>query len=496
MSGATVTVDGSVRTRQAVIEAGDRLASALAAAGVGAGDAVAVLARSDFEVDLAVRRLDAFSVPVNWHLHPEEVRYVLEDSGARVLIGHADLIDAAGDAVPAGVTVVAVDPAPGSGDRQAAPARADVRYHEWIARFPPSRAEGTGRGSSMIYTSGTTGRPKAVRRLAANADEAAHRQRLLALIYDAHPENVALVTGPMHHLFSHATAMSNFSAGASVVVMTRFDPEETLRLIEAHGVTHTSFVPTMLVRLLRLPDAVKARYDISSLRHVTQSGASCAPEVKRAMLDWFGPIIHETYGSTETGVVTRISGEEWCQRQTSVGRPVLTGEVRVLDEAGGDVPAGTVGEVFLRMHGTPDFTYHGDPAKRAAMERDGLVSVGDLGWLDADGYLHISGRKTDMLICGGANIYPPEIESALLSHPGVTDAVVFGIPDADYGEIAVAHVDAEEGLGAEQIAAFLHGRIARYKCPRRIVVDHAIPRAENGKLLKRLLRDRYHEVTA
>lgn len=348
----------------------------------------------------------------------------------------------------------------------------------------------------MIYTSGTTGKPKAVRRMAANAQESEQRRRLLALVYDAAPENCALVTGPMYHLFSQATALSNFGAGASVVIMPKFDAEEVLRLIMRHQITHTSFVPTMMVRLMRLPEDVKARYDISSLRHVTQSGAPCAQAIKRAMLDWFGPIIHETYGSTETGIITQIRGEAWLTRPTSVGKPVLTGEVRIYSDDGTIAPANETGEIFLRMHGTPDFTYQGDPTARAQIERDGLIGVGDLGYLDDDGFLHICDRRADMLICGGVNIYPAEIEGALLAHPDIKDAAVFGIPDPEYGEIAVAHVCTTGGLNAERIKSFLQERIARYKCPRLIILEDAIPRAENGKILKRVLKDRYQKAVA
>ncbi|ARR56782.1 AMP-dependent synthetase [Rhizorhabdus wittichii DC-6] len=480
-----VIVGDRVRTRDEEIERGARLAAAMRAAGVGAGDAVALLLRNDFavlEANLAVRRLDAYGVPVNWHWHADEIGYVLRDCAPRLLIGHRDLLEAIEDRIPAGLTVVAI-----GGD----PARGWIDHDGWIAGHEPHAGSGTGLGSSMVYTSGTTGLPKAVRRLPASGEESAQRARVLAMIHDSAPGNVALVTGPLYHLFGQALMTATFGAGGSVVIMERFDPEACLALIERHRVTHSALVPTLFVRLLRLPDAVKARYDLSSLRHVVHSGAPCAPEVKRAMLGWWGPVLHETYGSTETGVVTKIGPAEWLERPGSVGRPVLTGEVRIRGEDGGWAPAGTVGDVYLRIHGTPDFTFHGDPAKRAAVEHDGLVTCGDIGWLDAQGYLFLCDRRVDMLISGGVNIYPAEIEAALLEHRAIGDCAVFGVPDPEYGEAPVAYVQPAGVIDAGAVRAFLRGRLAGYKVPRHIVLTDALPREETGKIMKRKLREQF-----
>ncbi|WP_016747581.1 AMP-binding protein [Rhizorhabdus wittichii] len=480
-----VIIGDRVRTRDEAIERGARLAAAMHAAGVEAGDAVALLLRNDFavlEANLAVRRLDAYGVPVNWHWHADEIGYVLRDCAPRLLIGHRDLLEAIEDRIPAGLTVVAI-----GGD----PARGWIDYDGWIAGHEPHAGSGTGLGSSMVYTSGTTGRPKAVRRLPASGEESAQRARVLATIHDSAPGNVALVTGPLYHLFGQALMTATFGAGGSVVIMERFDPEACLALIERHRVTHSALVPTLFVRLLRLPEAVKARYDLSSLRHVVHSGAPCAPEVKRAMLGWWGPVLHETYGSTETGVVTKIGPAEWLERPGSVGRPVLTGEVRIRGEDGGWAPAGTVGDVYLRIHGTPDFTFHGDPAKRAAVGHDGLVTCGDIGWLDAQGYLFLCDRRVDMLISGGVNIYPAEIEAALLEHRAIGDCAAFGVPDPEYGEAPVAYVQPAGAIDAGAVRAFLRGRLAGYKVPRHIVLTDALPREETGKIMKRKLREQF-----
>ena len=489
MSGEVICGD-EVRSRDQVIEGGQRVAAGLLAHGVAAGEAVALLLKNDFavlEANLGVRRIDAYGVPINWHWHPEEIGYVLRDCAPKLLIGHRDLLEAAAAAIPPGLPVVSV----GGGE-------GFIDYADWLAAQTPYQGQGAGLGSSMIYTSGTTGRPKAVRRLPASAEESAQRARVLALIHDTAPGNVALVTGPMYHLFSQAIAMASFGAGATVVVMPRFDPEEMLRLVERHRVTHSAVVPTLFTRLLRLPAETRARYDLSSLRHVVHSGAPCAPEVKRAMIAWWGPVLYETYGSSETGVVTKISSEEWLAHPGSVGRPVLTGEVRILDEAGRWAGPDVVGDVYLKMHGTPDFTFHGDSAKRAAVERDGFITCGDIGWLDAEGRLYLCDRRADMLISGGVNIYPAEIEAALMEHPLIEDAAVFGVPDAEFGEAVAAYVQSNPGCGLTEAAVRDHvrSRLAGYKVPRLVVITDRLPREENGKLLKRKLKAPYWEQAA
>ena len=480
MSG-DVIIGERVRGQAELLDRVARLASAMAAAGVGAGDAVALLLRNDFavlEANLAVRRLDAYGVPINWHWRGAEIGYVLRDATPRLLIGHADLLDGIRSEIPDHMPVIAV------GGKSDWP-----DYDDWIGAHEPYAGNGNGLGSSMVYTSGTTGKPKAVKRLPATGEESAQRARVLSIIHDTAPGNVALVTGPLYHLFSQAILMATFSAGGTVVVMERFDPEECLRLIEAHRVTHSALVPTLFVRLLRLPAAVRARYDLSTLRHVVHSGAPCAPEVKRAMLKWWGPVLYETYGSTETGVVTKISPEEWLAKPGSVGRPVLTGEVRIRGEDGQWAGPRQTGDIYLRIHGTPDFTFHGDPHKRAAVEHDGLITCGDMGWLDEEGYLFLCDRRVDMVISGGVNIYPAEVEAALLKHPGVVDCAVFGIPDPEFGEALVAHVQVDDAVKPDALKAFLRGRIAGYKVPRHVVVSDALPREETGKIMKRRLRD-------
>jgi long-chain acyl-CoA synthetase len=275
--------------------------------------------------------------------------------------------------------------------------------------------------------------------------------------------------------------------------MTSFDAEEFLRIVDEHRVTVVQMVPTMFVRMLALPEEVRRRYDTSSLRWIVHAAAPCPPDVKRAMIEWLGPIIAEYYGSTETGPVVYCDSEEWLTHPGTVGRPIERAVVRVLDEDGNDRPTGESGEVFVWLDTWPDFTYEGDDAKRRAIERDGLVSAGDIGYLDADGFLYLNDRASDMVISGGVNIYPAEIEACLLGLDGVRDCAVFGIPDDEFGEALAAHVELDEGaaLGADEVRDHIRTSLAGYKTPRVVEFSDALPREDSGKIFKRRLREPY-----
>jgi long-chain acyl-CoA synthetase len=282
--------------------------------------------------------------------------------------------------------------------------------------------------------------------------------------------------------------------GHPVVLMDRWDPEETLRLVERHRVTHSHMVPTQFRRLLALPDEIRTAYDLSSMRCMIHSAAPCPPEVKRRMLSWWGPVIVEYYAASEGGGTT-IFAEEWLRRPGSVGRPWPGSQVRVLDDDGNDVPVGTTGQVYLQM-GDATFEYHRDAEKTRAARVGRLFTVGDIGYLDDEGYLFLCDRRSDMIISGGVNIYPAEIEGELLCHPDVADAAVFGIPHEEWGEEIKAVV--QPGYGVEpgpaltaSLQAFLAGRLAKFKLPRTIDYTDELPRDPNGKLYKRRLRDVY-----
>jgi len=287
--------------------------------------------------------------------------------------------------------------------------------------------------------------------------------------------------------------------GSTVVMQHRFDPAELLDLIDRHGVTSVHLVPTQFIRLLRLPEETRAGFDGSSLDVVYHGAAPCSPQVKRQMLEWWGPVVSEYYGGTEAGFISLISGAEWEQRPGSLGRPVEVMEVAVLDDDGAPCMTGGTGQIWFRSRLGTDFEYHEDPAKTAAAHREGgWGTLGDIGHVDDEGYIFLSDRKIDMVISGGVNIYPAEIEGVLVAHPSVADAAVFGVPDDEMGESVLAVVQTIEGVTtddglADELAAHVRAHLAGYKVPRRIEFSDDLPRTPTGKLLKRLLRDPYWE---
>jgi long-chain acyl-CoA synthetase len=302
-----------------------------------------------------------------------------------------------------------------------------------------------------------------------------------------------VITGPVYHSAPNFYALYAAQSGGLVILQPRFDPEELLALVAEHRITHLHMVPTMFVRLLKLPEAVKQRYDLSSLEFVVHAAAPCPPEVKRRMIEWWGPVINEYYGGTETGAVVFVTSQEALKKPGTVGRPLDFSTVRIYDEAGGVLPQGEIGEVYVWLDGWPDFTYRGLDAQRREVGRDGLVSCGDIGYLDADGYLFLCDRSRDMVISGGVNIYPAEIEAVLIDMPGVQDCAVFGIPDEEFGESLCAYVQPEAGqdLTPDEVRSWLQPRLANYKLPRTIEFAAELPREDSGKIFKRRLREPY-----
>jgi len=483
-----------------------RAAGGLAASGVREDDSVALMLRNDFatfEVNMAASQLGVYPVPINWHFTPEEAAYILADCAAKVLIAHTDLLAQIASGIPAGVKVLAV-PTPEEvaaaynvpTEKRQVPAGIET-WDGFVARSAPNTQPPKAARGSMIYTSGTTGRPKGVRRQpsspemqAASAKEVARYWGLLA-----DPSIVVLMNGPMYHSAPAAYGMGSARLGLNVVLQPRFDAADMLQLIEKHRVSHMHIVPTMLVRLLRLPDEIKRRHDLSSLRWIVHGAAPCAPAVKRQMIDWWGPVINEYYGATETGIVVWHNSEEALRKPGTVGHVVDGGTLRIVDEQGRDVKPGEVGEIYLRGPHLSEFTYNNDDAKRREVALGDLVTVGDVGYQDADGYVFLCDRKRDMIISGGVNIYPAEIESVLIQMPGVRDCAVFGIPDEEFGEQICAYVEPQAGapLQASDVRAYLGGHLARYKVPKVVEFIAALPREDSGKIFKRKLRAPYWE---
>lgn len=453
--------------------------------GLAPGDHAALLMHNRAEAlegVIAAIHAGVWMTPINWHLAPEEIAYVVRDAGARVLFtdaAHAALARASGCPV-----VIEVGDAL---DR----ALADASDAPMDLEGPP--------GGNMIYTSGTTGRPKGVqRRRPATLREALAAQEAYARSIACDGSGPHLVTGPLYHAAPLMYAIYDQACGAPVVVMPRWDARAALRLLVEREVHHTHLVPTMFVRLLRLPDAEREAFRAPALHTVLHGAAPIAPEIKRRMIAWWGPILYEYWGGTEGGVTTFVDSETWLARPGTVGRAVGHYEVFAVDEAGQRLPPGAEGILHARHATTPHlFAYHGDAEKTARAFLDPYThTLGDVGRVDADGFVHLTDRAANVIISGGVNIYPAEIEAVLQAHPAVADVAVFGIPDDEWGEQVKAAVELAAGTApsqalAEELLAFARARLAGYKVPRSIDFEAALPRTPAGKLYVRRLRDRY-----
>jgi len=481
-----------------IYERGARAATGLAAIGVERGDVVATFLRNDvtmFEAAIGAATLGALVVPVNWHFKRDEARYVLEDSGAKVLVAHCDLLAEIDGAVPDGVTVLSVPTVPARRATSDAPCPAPgtEEWRIWLARFEPWAEPAQTPEYSMNYTSGTTGQPKGVRREPLSEEGRAAVARMFKQL-QVGPDMRTIVAAPLYHAAPFGFSMAVLAAGGFIVLMDRFDPEAYLATIEEFAINNLQMVPTMFVRLLKLPDDVRGKFDLSSLELVSHGAAPCPPEVKQAMIEWWGPIIFEFYAASELGLIaTFCTSEEALAHPGTVGRPVDGAEIRILDDDGAELPAGAVGEIAMWIRGTSPFTYHGNDEKRRGIQRGDLVTCGDMGYVDGDGYLYLTDRKSDMAIVGGANVYPAEVEHVLIGMPGVLDCAVFGIPDDDLGEVLAAVVQPQQGaeLTSQEIIDWLAARVARTKVPRVVELRDELPREDTGKLFKRKLKQEF-----
>jgi long-chain acyl-CoA synthetase len=493
---ALVAPDGTELKAGELLGRANQVVHALRALGLGQGDTVAFVLPNCpevFELYLGAGQAGIYIVPINHHLVGPEVAYIVEDSGAKVFIGHerfAEACQQAADEVGIPTTHrLAVGSIPGFASYAA------VRDQQ-KTDLPDDRSL----GDTMNYTSGTTGHPKGVRRAlsGANPDDMAIGLAGILLLFGVapHDDNVHIVGSPLYH-----TAVLRFSGAAihmghTVVLMDKWSAEGMLELIERYRVTHSHMVPTQFHRLLALPDEVRSKYDLSSLRHMIHAAAPCPIDTKRAMIEWWGPVIDEYYAASEGGG-TIVNTEEWLTKPGTVGKPWPISEIAIFDDDGNRLEANQIGTVYMAM-GSADFEYHKDKEKTEKNRIGRFFTVGDVGYLDDDGFLFLCDRKTDMIISGGANIYPAEIEGVLLGHPKVVDAAVFGIPNDDWGEevkAVIQPVDGVEGTPelAAEILAWCDGRLARFKTPKTIDFTDDMPRDPNGKLYKRKLRDPYWE---
>jgi long-chain acyl-CoA synthetase len=490
-------------------ERANRFIHALRARGLRDGSTVALMSgnrREAFEITAAAAHAAWVIVPVNWHWVEDELVYVVEDSGADALIVEDSFFDVGraaaarlGAACPVRILIGDVGP---DADHAEFDSTSFEAYEEVLASGSPTEPSDQARGGPMFYTSGTTGFPKGVRSaLTASGGDLGMLELICAGFTDMlglPDDGVTLLEGPMYHSAQWVFAMFPLAGrGSTVVMRQRFDPAETLELIDRHGVTNVHLVPTQFLRLLRLPDPVRAGFDGSSLEVVYHGAAPCPSAVKRSMLEWWGPKVTEYYGGTEGGFLTVISGSEWLERPGSIGQALANVDLRVLDDAGHECPPNTAGQIYFKSLMGSDFEYHNAPEKTAAAHSgDGYGTLGDIGYVDDDGFVFLSDRKIDMIISGGVNIYPAEIEGVLVTHPAVADAAVFGVPDDEFGEQVKAVVELTPGVEAgddlqRELIDHVRQHLAGYKAPRTVEFSPQLPRTPTGKLLKRQLRDPY-----
>ena len=454
----------------------------LRALGLSTGDGIAVLSpnhRHSLAVYWAAQFAGLYYTAISVQFQRGEVQHILEDCDAKALI----LADSQ--------AAKAVD----------APQQIRIDIDQWLDMIglePETLIPDAAEGAEMLYSSGTTGKPKGVRaaRPGAPLNTVSELFQRRVALHHIGPDTVYLSTAPLYHSAPLRYNSMVIRCGGSSVIMPKFDAAASLELIERHAVTHSQWVPTMFVRLLRLPEAVRHGHDLSSHRIAVHAAAPCPPDIKRQMLAWWGPILHEYYSGTEGNGQTAIDPHEWLEHPGSVGRPVL-GQVHIVDANGRELPAGSQGQVYFSDG--PRFEYYNDPAKTAAAyDHRGWSTLGDIGYVDEDGYLYLTDRASHMIISGGVNIYPREVEDVLVGHPAVQDAAVFGIPNEEFGEEVKAAVElarrpdgAVAEITAQQLIDYCRERLAHLKCPASIDFHDTLPRHQTGKLYKDALKRPY-----
>ncbi|MDV3128517.1 fatty-acid--CoA ligase FadD4 [Mycobacterium sp. 21AC1] len=471
----------------------NRLAHYFRRQGLREGDVVAILMENNAHIHAvmwAARRSGLYYVPINTHLTAAESAYIIDNSGAKAIVGSAamkDVLAGLGDELPDGLPSVLLI-ADGELDGWQS-------YPHAVADQPETPIADELDGDLLQYSSGTTGRPKGIKRELPHLPPSETPGLMAALVgFWMHPEAVYLSPAPLYHTAPSVWSMQVHAGGITTVVLEKFDPEGTLDAIQKYSVTHGQFVPVMFTRMLKLPEETRNSYDLSSLERVMHAAAPCPVEIKKQMIDWWGPIVDEYYASSEAIGATLIFAEDWLTHPGSVGKP-MNGIVHILDDDGNELPAGQAGEIYFE--GGADFEYLNDSQKTASSrDSHGWKTVGDIGYLDDDGYLYLTDRRHHMIISGGVNIYPQEAENMLVVHPKVMDAAVFGVPDHDMGQAVKGVVQTVDPADAtpefeHELLNWLRDRLAHYKCPRTISFETQLPRTDTGKLYKQELIQKY-----
>ncbi len=483
----------------------DMVGAALQAAGLGPGDTIALLLHNDIafvELMLGADQAGVTAVPLNWHAAQAELEHIITDSAARLIFVHANLLPKLDWLTADKITIITIATPPEVAaalhlqPQQCLTTDPQNDYQQWLKIAQGQEVVPQEKQFQLLYTSGSTGMPKGVLRRRGQGDV---NQRFAQIARLAHGLEVrpirAVMTGPLYHSAPNSYALNTIRFGELLVLQPKFDAAQLLELVAQHRISHLHMVPTMFRRLLDLPAQLRAQADTSSLRSVTHGSSRCDPQLKQAMIDWWGPIFYEYYASTETGIITMIDSQQWAQRPGSVGKPHPAVKIRVVDEQGAQLDAGLKGEVQIKSEVTGLIEYHNMPAASAQFVRDGWANTGDIGYLDEAGYLWLSDRKNDLIISGGVNIYPAEVERCLCTHPLVSDAIAFAIDDAQLGEAIGATVELapNASVAADELRAYVRKQLGGLRTPRHIRVTQALNRAETGKLKRAVARTQFLE---
>lgn len=481
------------------------VAGGLRTLGLGPGDVVCVLMRNDFpflELALGADRVGLAMVPLNWHASDEELAYIIADCGGKALFAHADLIAKVRDHLPPTCIVILADVPPEIQIAYRVPQELAtaptgiLRYEQWLADANPDALPPTSPPYRLTYTSGSTGHPKGVIRMRGSEEQAARLARSAAETHGFPVEGGhAAITAPLYHSAPLAYALTYVRNADLLVLQTKFDAAELLALIARHRISHLYAVATMFSRLLGLPSNVRDASDLSSLKSVVHGAAMCPTELKRAMIAWWGPILSESYAATETALIASCTSAEWLARPGTVGRAAEGVELRVVDDVGRPLSPGETGEILIRSDTNPLVSYLNRPDALDELRRGEWVSMGDVGHLDAEGFLWITDRKRDLVISGGVNIFPAEVERVLLALPEIRDCIVFGIEDADLGEALVALAEPHPGVtpSEEHIRSHLAEQLGRLRVPKIVRFVARLPREDTGKLARRKAKAAYLE---
>jgi long-chain acyl-CoA synthetase len=496
-------LDGNVTFRSDFEISSKKLARILQNKGIGQGDTVAILMRNDvryLEVIQACRYLGSYFVPLNWHSVATEIEHIVQDSGAKILIGHTDLVHQL-DEVNLPEVVIAVFSTPIEVTHSY---HIDVNAHSTSADMALDLelslqtidlidTEPKAFRGMFAYTSGSTGRPKGIKRKTdeSSADKYAVYQGLSRSLMQLTKHDRFYVAAPIYHSAPNTLSLCSLAAqDVDIFISTKFDPELFLATIEKHQITHIYIVPTMMIRLLKLPQSTREQYDLSTLKYALSTGSACPSDIKKAMINWFGPIFYESYGASEIGFMTLISSSEALEKPGSVGKVVPGGAIKILDENKQVLDPLRSGLIYVDLPMFGEFDYTNFDGDCSDYTYQSYTSVGDIGFLDNDGYLFINDRQKDMIISGGANIFPLEIEAVLIHMDDIVDCAIYGVPDPEFGEMVVAAVQCHptKNITLEQMHHFLDNKLARFKFPRKLVVHDKLPREDSGKIFKQKLR--------